>query len=52
MLADVELELARALDGVRHGDLRARALAERARDQWAAAGERARAQSAAAWLTK
>jgi eukaryotic-like serine/threonine-protein kinase len=50
MLADIELELARALGSVRHGDPRARALAERARDQWAAAGERTRAQSASAWL--
>ena len=50
MLADVELELARALGGVRRGDPRARALAEKARDEWAAAGERTRAQSASAWL--
>ena len=50
MLADIELELARALEGVRRGDPRARALAEKARDQWAAAGERTRAQSASALL--
>ena len=50
MLADVELELARALGAVRRGDPRARTLAEKARDQWAAAGERTRAQSASAWL--
>ena len=50
MLADIELELARALGEVRHGDPRARALAEKARDQWAAAGDKARAQSASAWL--
>jgi tetratricopeptide (TPR) repeat protein len=50
MLADVELELARSLGGVRHGDARARTLAQRARDQWAAAGDKAHAQSAAAWL--
>jgi len=47
MLADIELELARALG---HGDKRARELAERARDQWAAAGEASHAQAAAVWL--
>ena len=50
MLADVEVELAHALDEA-HGDRRrARALAGRARDQWAAAGERGRAQDVSAWL--
>ena len=47
MLADIELELARALG---HGDRRARALAQSAHEQWAAAGEQTHAQSAAAWL--
>jgi tetratricopeptide (TPR) repeat protein len=50
MLADIELELARGLYGVKRDDARARTLAERARDQWAAAGERTRAQSASSWL--
>ena len=50
MLADIELELSRGLVGVKRDDARARALAERARDQWAAAGEQQRAQSASQWL--
>ena len=48
MLTDVELALARALG---HRDRRARALAERARDQWAAAGQATQVRAATAWLT-
>ena len=52
MLADIELTLAQALDA-QHGDRRrARMLATRARDQWAAAGQDQRARAAATLLTQ
>ena len=50
MLADVELGLAQALAAARDDRRRARGLAERARDQWTAAGQSARAQAASALL--
>jgi eukaryotic-like serine/threonine-protein kinase len=50
MLADVELTLAQALAAAGADRTRARRLAERARDQWAAAGEPKRAAAASTWL--
>jgi tetratricopeptide (TPR) repeat protein len=50
MLADVELTLAQALAAAGADRARARRLAERARDQWAQAGEPKRAAAAATWL--
>ncbi|MDB4970375.1 MAG: Serine/threonine kinase [Myxococcales bacterium] len=52
MLADIELALAQALAASRDGHARAEALAKRARDQWAAAGQPLRAQAASALLTQ